>query len=61
MEKEGRQLNEETLDATISSLEYKMETGTLSLKEEKKILQEIKKLKSIVFGHFPCFQFFCNS
>merc|ERR1712151_185990 len=33
------------IDETISNIEYKLWTDTLSLKEEKKYLQEIQELK----------------
>mmetsp|Transcript_9421 Transcript_9421/g.27150 ORF Transcript_9421/g.27150 Transcript_9421/m.27150 type:complete len:256 (+) Transcript_9421:251-1018(+) len=37
--------NEEEIDNRIAEIEYQMHTSTMSLKEEKKFMEEIKKLK----------------
>lgn len=48
MEKEGRDLNEETLDRKIAEYEYMLNVRVkpLTLKEEKAIMMEMKKLKA---------------
>lgn len=47
MEKAGKDLNEESLEAKINQLEYKLETsGNLTLKEEKGIMKQIKDYRA---------------
>ena len=53
-------MNEDTLNEKIAAIDYKLTTSSMSLKEEKGLLMEMKKLK-VLFSRYRVFPLiFCN-